>query len=145
VGAVAGDLPPDSVPGAINPNVTQDNLATTVCVPNWTKTVRPPANYTNKLKLEQMKALGLPGKPSDYEEDHRVDLACGGNPTSPQNLYPEPRKSAYPSAAKDALENVTHRKLCKGLITLAQCQAIFLAPHDWRDDYDKIYGPRGPH
>lgn len=136
------DLPPASAPGAVNPNVTQENLATTVCVPNWTKTVRPPASYTNKLKAQQMKDLGLPGKMSDYEEDHRLDLACGGNPTSPLNLYPQPWNTPYGAHTKDIVESYEHRRLCKGEITLAQCQAVFLAPNDWRKEYDRVYGPR---
>lgn len=140
--AMAGDLPGPDTPGAINPNVTQENLATTVCVPNWTTTVRPPVSYTNKLKAAQMKALNLPGKMSDYEEDHRLDLACGGHPTDPRNLSPELWAGAYGAHVKDVIESYEHRRLCKGLITLAQCQAVFLAPNDWRQEYDRVYGPR---
>lgn len=136
---------PSDPPGAINPDVTQSNLSQTVCVPNWTKTVRPPVSYTNKLKLEQMKALGLTGKPSDFEEDHELDLACGGAPRDPNNLHPQSWVGDYGAKTKDVLESLEHRRLCKGEITLAQCQAIFLAPHDWRDTYDQIYGKRGPH
>jgi len=134
----ASDLPPDSVPGALNPNVTQSNLATTVCVPNWTATVRPPASYTNKLKAQQMREFGMTEKLSDREEDHRVPLACGGNPTSPQNLYPELWVGRYGAHAKDKVEAEEHRRLCRGEITLAQCQAIFLG--DWTKEYDRLYG-----
>jgi len=130
------------VPGAINPAVTQDNLQSTVCVPNWTSTVRPPVSYTNKLKAQQMKDLGLTGEPRAWEEDHRVPLACGGNPTSPQNLYPQSWDGPYGAHVKDVLEALEHRKLCKGEITLAQCQAVFLAPNDWRKNYDAVYGQR---
>lgn len=35
ISARAADLPPSMTPGAINPAVTQDNIAATVCVPNW--------------------------------------------------------------------------------------------------------------
>ena len=54
-------LPPAASPGVANPLVTQENLATTVCVANWTKTVRPPVSFTNRLKAEQMQAEGLTG------------------------------------------------------------------------------------
>lgn len=150
--AFAGDLPGPDTPGALNPNVTQYNLASTVCSKpkivngkpiGWTATVRPSASFTNKLKEQQMLALGLPGKPSDYEEDHRVPLECGGNPTDPRNLSPELWVADYGAHTKDAEEDLSHRRLCKGLITLAQCQAIFLAPHDWRDDFDETHGPKG--
>lgn len=140
--AWAGDLPPDSVPGAINPDVRQDNLASTACKPNWDKTVRPPVSYTNKIKAEKMKELGLVGDPHNWELDHRVPLICGGHPRSPLNLYPEPWEGAYGAHVKDVVESYEHRRLCKGQITLAQCQAIFLAPNDWRKEYDRVYGPR---
>jgi hypothetical protein len=142
---IASDLPPDRSPGATNPGVTQDNLAQTACKPNWDKTVRPPVSYTNKLKRAQMAALGLTGEPRSLEEDHRIPLICGGHPRSPLNLYPEPWVGPYGAHVKDVLESYEHRRLCRGEISLAECQAIFLAPHDWRDDYDRIYGPRGPH
>lgn len=141
---LAGDLPdPVRTPGVTNPNVTQDNLATTVCVPNWTSTVRPSVGYTNKLKAKQMTELGLSGDPHKYEEDHRIPLACGGNPTDPENLSPEAWDGTYGAHVKDVVESYEHRALCKGKITLAQCQAVFAAPHDWRDDYDRLFGPRG--
>lgn len=77
------------VSGATNPNVTQDNLKTTVCVAGYTDTIRPPVSYTNKLKLQQMVKWGLKGKPSSYEEDHLISLVLGGSPTDPNNLWPE--------------------------------------------------------
>src|SRR5207249_230016 len=39
-------------PGALNRNVKQRNIKKTICVPNWTDTVRPPTSYTNKLKIQ---------------------------------------------------------------------------------------------
>jgi hypothetical protein len=32
---------PHRTPGAINPAVTQDTIASTICVKGWTRTVRP--------------------------------------------------------------------------------------------------------
>lgn len=144
-GAVGADLPGPDTPGAINPAVTQEKIMQTVCVPNWTSTVRPPVSYTNKLKAQQMQALGMNMPANAVEEDHRVPLACAGNPTDPRNLSPELWDAPYGAHSKDAVESAMHRKLCKGEITLAQCQAVFLAPHDWRDDYDKLYGPKERH
>jgi hypothetical protein len=40
---------PTLTPGATNPDITQATIAATICNPNWsTKTIRPPASYTNK-------------------------------------------------------------------------------------------------
>jgi hypothetical protein len=57
-------------PGAINPKVTQENLHATVCMWGWSRTVRPPATYTNRFKAKQMRELGLPGTVHNYHEDH---------------------------------------------------------------------------
>src|SRR4051812_5842654 len=60
----------DRTPGAIDPDISQENIAQTVCVLGYTKIVRPPSSYTTRLKIEQMRELGLPGTTSDYHEDH---------------------------------------------------------------------------
>ncbi len=45
----ASDLPnPLLTPGAVNPEVTQTNIQQTVCVKGYTKTIVPPADFTNK-------------------------------------------------------------------------------------------------
>jgi hypothetical protein len=50
--AWASDLPDSSLtPGAINPEITQQNIQQTVCVKGYTKTIRPPTNYTNKQAI----------------------------------------------------------------------------------------------
>lgn len=46
-----GNPPAALVPGAVNPAVTQANIQRTICVPGWTRTVRPPVPYTNALKI----------------------------------------------------------------------------------------------
>jgi hypothetical protein len=106
-------------PGVVNPDVTQANLATTVCRRGWTRTVRPPTSYTNELKLRQLRARGLRGPPSAYQEDHLISLELGGHPTDPRNLWPEP----YPRAAEvDRIENELNGKLCSGRLTLDEAQ-----------------------
>jgi ferritin len=58
VPSVLADTTPDTSPppGALNPNVTQSNIAQTICRPGWTATVRPPESYTYQLKRQQMAA-----------------------------------------------------------------------------------------
>lgn len=109
-------------PGVANPSVTQATIHSTICVPGWTKTVRPPAAYTNLLKTSQMKEYGLPGVLSDYEEDHLIPLAAGGNPTDPRNLWPEPWNGTAGAHVKDANEVRAQRDICAGRITLAEDQ-----------------------
>lgn len=114
-------------PGVRNPQVTQQNIASTICRSGWTATVRPPANVTDALKVTQMRAYGETGPPSGFEEDHLIPLEAGGNPTDPANLWPEPRTGPHPASEKDAAENAIKRAICNGRLTLADAQAQILA------------------
>jgi hypothetical protein len=116
-----GVLPdPVCTPGAIDPAVTQDNIQTTICKPGYTKTVRPPSSYTNKLKTQQIKAYGYDDKnPQRYEEDHLISLELGGSPRDTANLWPEPGASPNP---KDNVENQLHALVCSGAMTLTEAQ-----------------------
>jgi hypothetical protein len=117
VAAVVAD--PLRTPGILNPEVTQATIGTTICSRGWTRTIRPPTDYTNALKLKQMRAYGLSGPPAAYQEDHLISLELGGHPTDARNLWPEP----YPRASKvDSIENDLNRQVCDGSLTLAEAQ-----------------------
>ena len=106
-------------PGVLNPDVTQANIDSTICVHGWTKTIRPPTSYTNALKEKQMREYGVGGSMSDYQEDHLISLELGGHPTDPRNLWPEP----YPRASEvDSIENDLNGKVCSGDLTLESAQ-----------------------
>jgi hypothetical protein len=106
-------------PGALNPQVTQATIASTICRTGWTRTVRPPVSYTNRLKREGLSAYGLRGPPSGYQEDHLISLELGGHPTDRRNLWPEP----YPRASEvDQVENELNRLVCSKRISLAEGQ-----------------------
>jgi hypothetical protein len=123
--SIARDLPdPTRTPGVANPDVTQDNIKQTICVSGWTKTIRPPTSYTNKLKVEQIKEYRYKDKkPGDYEEDHLISLQLGGHPTDPQNLWPQPYNQSCGARIKDVVETRLKRLVCDGKITLAKAQA----------------------
>lgn len=118
---IKGNLPDSAcTPGAIDPKVTQDNIYKTICVSGYTKTVRPPVSYTNKLKIQQIAAYEyLDKNPRNYEEDHLISLELGGAPADPKNLWPEPGSSPNP---KDKIENLCNEKVCSGQISLTQAQ-----------------------
>ena len=106
-------------PGVLNPDVRQETIAGTICVSGWTRTMRPPSEYTSSLKVEQMREYGLGGSPSAYQEDHLISLELGGHPTDPRNLWPEP----YPRASQvDTIENDLNRQVCDSSLTLAEAQ-----------------------
>jgi hypothetical protein len=40
--------------GVTNPQVTQSNIKANICKKGWTKTVRPPVQLTDSLKVKQI-------------------------------------------------------------------------------------------
>ena len=113
-------------PGALNPDVTQDTIRSTVCAPGWTEQVQPPASYTTALKLRQMRDFGETGSPLNYKEDHLVPLSIGGAPKDANNLFPQP---AAKTTEKEELEDHLHQAVCSGQMTLTAAQAKMR--HDW--------------
>lgn len=125
-------LPP--VPGAINPAVTQATIYSTICVRGWTRTVRPPVSYTERLKREQIGGAEL----RDYEEDHLIPLALGGAPYDTRNLWAEPRYPAngWTARKKDWLEGQLSRAVCDGLISLDDARHAIAT--DWHGAYERL-------
>lgn len=137
--AVSGLPDPALTPGSLNPDVTQATIGTTICVPGWTATIRPPASFTDALKKQQMaNSYHRPGTAKDYEEDHLEPLEVGGHPRDPLNLWPEPRTGMWPASKKDQLENVLKKDVCNGTITLAVAQQAIR--FDWTKAYVMYVG-----
>lgn len=123
-----------TVPGALNPVVTQDNIKSTICVSGWTKTIRPPVSYTNKVKFALMDAQGIPRADArQFELDHETPLEDGGDAGYtlgangfPLNLWLQPYRGKYCSKwcsqDKDMLETLLKRLVCNGTIPLAEAQ-----------------------
>jgi hypothetical protein len=142
------EIYPDPVrtPGAANPEVTQRNIGDTICSRRWsTKLIRPPAQYTSRLKRKQLREYGgtvhqaraelinpNTGKVdttrcvahSDnmacYEEDHFIPLEDGGDPTDPRNLWPEAYNTRVGGTVmgahqKDVVEGFVHDEICYGI------------------------------
>src|ERR1700733_2753190 len=135
---------PSRTPGAINPEITQENIRDTICNPRWsTKSIRPESTYTNRLKMEQIGEYGYAdSRPRDYEEDHFIPLELGGNPTDPRNLWPEPFETSVPDGgahAKDKVENYLHAEVCSDALTLDQAQ------HEISEDWYRVYQESVPH
>ncbi len=120
-------VPLPTVPGKANPNVSQANIGTTICVPLWTSKVRPPTSYTNKIKFALMDAAGIPrSDATKFELDHELSIEDGGDPSSPLNLWLQPYRGKYCtkwcSQDKDMLETLLKRLVCKGTIPLSEAQ-----------------------
>lgn len=131
-GACHGTVLPDHActPGAIDPRVTQANIHQTICVPGYTRKVRPSVAVTGRIKTERMTAYGFRGAPGLYELDHLVSLELGGAPVDVKNLWPEPYAGVQGAHAKDVVENRLHAEVCAGTVPLAKAQAEIAG--DWR-------------
>lgn len=129
-------------PGATNPEVTQANIHETICRRGFTKEIRPPRGYTEHLKRRQVREYRYTDRRlRDYEEDHLVSLEIGGSPSSPRNLWPEPRHviGGWGSEAKDRLENQLHTDVCRGRLPLVEAQRAIAS--DWIAAYKRYVGP----
>ncbi|QNP74631.1 hypothetical protein IAG44_37725 [Streptomyces roseirectus] len=121
---------PSCQPGALNPDVTQDTIGSTICVSGWTATVRPSSSYTTALKKQQIVEYGYTDtSTSDYEEDHFVPLELGGAPKDPQNLWPEPEYGNQTAGNKDTVENRLKKAVCAGQVSLSDAQNAIIT--DW--------------
>ncbi len=122
--ATAAGLPdPGLTPGALNPAVTPANMQRTICVPGYSRSIRPPEAYTEWLKGKGIRAYGYADRRwRDYEEDHLVPLSWGGSPRSQENLWPEPRRGTWSARRKDRLEYAGWRMICLGRIPLREAQ-----------------------
>jgi hypothetical protein len=118
---------PNCTPGATNPAVTQATIQQTICTTGYTAKIRPLPSYTEPLKRRSIVDYGYADtNPSDYEFDHFIPLEVGGAPSNPQNLWAEPGRSPNP---KDAIENTLRRRVCTGVMTLADAQQRIMK--DW--------------
>jgi hypothetical protein len=119
-GAGVYSLPdPRCTPGAIDPAVTQKNIARTICHAGYSESVRPPESVTESEKRASLTAYGDRRPLHDYEYDHLVSLELGGARNDPRNLWPEPGASPNP---KDSLEDRLHARVCEGEMKLVAAQ-----------------------
>lgn len=113
----------------INPTVTQDNVTETICRVGWTKTVRPPASFTNPIKIELIRKEELPEEALvDFQLDHRIPLALGGAPTDRRNFQLQPWDEA---TEKDHVETCLSVAVCAGRIMLDEARRRIWT--NWRE------------
>jgi len=127
----------DLTPGAIDRHVRQANVAITICRTGYARSVRPPFQYTNRIKHRVMRTYGATRSIHEYELDHLIPLELGGCPDCETNLWPEPR-NVFPGAKeKDEVEDYLHHKVCAGAISLAEAQHEIAS--DWYAVYKRIH------
>jgi hypothetical protein len=113
ISAMAQDRPHH---GAVNPEVTQENIRTTICDGNWSALSRPVRGYTEMIKRRWTT------QPWRYELDHIIPLCAGGAPYDEENLQLQPWDEAF---NKDEVEVQVCKAICKGTMTLKEGQDKF--------------------
>jgi hypothetical protein len=129
----ADPLPdPHCTPGAVDPQVTQANIATTICSRGFTSSIRPPERVTAPEKEASAAAYGYSGSLHLAEYDHLIPLELGGDPNDPANLWVEPPDDPAAASfanAKDGLEARLNRLVCSGRLRLTTAQQAIAS--DW--------------
>lgn len=121
-----------------NPEVTQETIAQTICVPGYTKMVRPPTNFSNSVKQMLLKRAGRdPAEVSKYKLAHIVPLALGGHPRKLENLELELRDGAS-AKRKNRIEAKLQCMVCSGQVALADARREIST--DWQATYHR-YAP----
>jgi hypothetical protein len=123
---------PRCTPGSVNPEVTQADIAATICQPGWTATVRPPVSVTEPEKAGSALAYGYTGSFTTAEYDHLIPLELGGDPNDAANLWLEPNDDPGATSthnAKDALEDTLRKLVCSGSMTLSVARQAIAT--DW--------------
>ena len=125
-----------------DPRVTQVNIATTICKPGYSTSVRPPTSVTSPIKAERMAAYGYNDAPANYELDHLISLELGGHPSDVKNLWPEAYgRGEWDAARKDQVENKLHDLVCGGALPLADAQRMEAI--DWKAAWTRFVGSAG--
>jgi hypothetical protein len=116
---------------SLNPDVTPQTIASTICVSGYTAIVRPAVVYTNGVKLKLLRSTGQDATAaSQYELDHIIPLALGGHPRALDNLQLQP----WPEARrKDRIEVKLQCLACSGQVGLGEAQTAIAT--DWEAAY----------
>jgi hypothetical protein len=116
---------PHCTPGAVDPQVTQADIGSTICSSGFTSTIRPPESVTEPEKEASAAAYGYTGSLHVAEYDHLIPLELGGDPNDPTNLWVEPPDNPNATSfanTKDQLENRLNDLVCSGQLSLAAVQ-----------------------
>jgi hypothetical protein len=102
-------------------------------------TIRPPKEYIEQLKREQIREYGYQDhRLRDYEEDHLIPLNLGGAPMDPRNLWPQPRRPAdgWTAEMKHNLEAAFVRQFCSRQVPLDVARRAIA--QNWHETYRRF-------
>ena len=118
----------------LNKDVNQQTIGDTICIAGYAASVRPATSYTNAVKAKLMREQDLPASSArEYELDHRIPLALGGHPRSPDNLMLQRWDGDDGAKVKDRLERRLQQLVCSGKVLLDNARREIYV--DWKGAY----------
>lgn len=129
----AGYAPPlpdrKRTPGAIDPHISQANIASTICDPDFlaARSPRPSWSAAARRRLANSFHPGQP--PENFALDQLIPISLGGAPTDARNLWLQTWTGEQGVARKDALEQLLNRMVCSGQLPLERAQQMIA--RDW--------------
>ena len=127
--SLAGGTGPARPDPKLTPGLASTDDVKQICSTKWGKDER---HVTPKMKAEVCEAYHAKRCPGPgWEINHLISRELGGADDI-RNLWPQPAPSFH---QKDVLENLLHRKVCAGEISLAHAQACLVS--DWWACYQK--------
>lgn len=138
-------------PAFAQPQCTPGEAATSdhadiVSTAGGTYSQRHRLSQTPEVKRQVLARYGVPwADRALYEDDHDLPLCAGGADTI-ANRWPQLLTGTWNAHDKDRLEAETCLQIRQGRISVADGQARFLAPTDWRASYCATFktDPRCP-
>lgn len=73
----------------------------------------------------------------EYEVDHLISLELNGS-NGLSNLFPQTQRTLWSAAVKDRLENVLHKNVCRGEMTLEAADTAIAT--NWIEAYKRYVG-----
>lgn len=115
-----------------------------ICSTKWGKDKR---HVTNRMKLQVYARYGLKNhvgecaqSPRGCEVDHLISRENGGADVI-ENLFIQPYGTSCGAEKKDHLENVIHKLICSGQLTIQQGQDAL--SKNWVDSYTQYIDSKG--
>jgi hypothetical protein len=138
----SGDPLPDSgtVPGAIDPAITQANIATTICDNAYVAARTPPPSWKATTTRRLANRIYPGERPEAISLDQLVPISLGGAATDARNLWLQPWTGSGGAGKKDALEAVLNRMVCAGQLPLASAQRAIA--RNWITLFEQVATPQ---
>ncbi|GMN04460.1 hypothetical protein [Erythrobacter sp. MTPC3] len=127
-----GTLP--SIPGAIDPAITQADLDNTICDPAFLTRAETSPSWKAEMRRRMVDQSYRGQDPALFELDQLVPVKLGGARMTVQNLWLQPWSGPTGAWNKNRIEDELHRQVCARQIPLKVAQQLIA--RDWKQVFD---------